>query len=131
MCCVVNLIFQTVNYLTLPGNEIGIVSASITIFFETILFSLTFRFKQTWSKYIHFSWFFAIAIMLIAVSQESWESHIVGKANESFGIMTVMYLFCISFFITYCEFKLVLFLYTPIYIATVYITTIAQENYYD
>ena len=126
----INLIFQTFNYFRLPGNELGIIQAAITIVHVSLLWSLTMRFRQTWSKFVHLSWFLSIAIILIAVSQESWKYHIVGKANESFQIITVFYIFCVSFF-TYCEFKLVLFVYTPIYIATTYITTIAQENYYD
>jgi hypothetical protein len=130
VCVVINLIFQTLNYFRLPGNELGIIQAVITIVHLSLMWALIMRFKQTWSKYVHLSWFFSIAITLIAVSQESWKYHIVGKANESFLIITVIYLFCISFF-TYCEFRLVLFVYIPAYIATTYITTIAQKNYYD
>lgn len=68
--------------------------------------------------------FVYVLIMSLSASLKNSSIYTVGQANDNFFGLSTMYMVMMVFF-TYCEFSTAVVFYTPLYLVTVYIVTIA------
>jgi hypothetical protein len=83
------------------------------------------------SKYIICFWFLCVATVNVYSAFNHEKDPFVKRLlpyNEKFMQLSVFYLMCVAIF-AYCEYKLCLFIYTPIYIVATYLLSVAERDY--
>ena len=82
--------------------------------------------KRTLSKFVFLVWFFNTLTLNIVpglIDDETSIFHVKKFYNESYLQITVLYILCQTL-VTYCEFRLSLLFYTPLYITAVYVLSV-------
>ena len=126
-----NLLINIVNVFVQDRPVAGsLMMAGITFLMLQILWPICYFRCQSLSRYIFPVWFIATLVLYNVTSRvDDVDSvfYIDKHLNDCFLGFTVIYIMTMAFF-SYCEFMTALLVYTPLYLASSYLTQLAQSE---
>jgi len=123
---IINIVYQTASVFLLGNQPIGLINGIQSSLCFNVLWSICYRYKQSFSKFVFMLWFIIMLIMNIIPAYVTQESIFYVKTifNESYYAVSLLYIYALCVF-TYCEFKLCLIVYTPVYLVVAYLLSLS------
>ena len=126
-----NICLQSFNYFVRGLDIIGFLVAVAIVVYISIVWPIL---RWRWRKLVRYN-FMCLWVTLNAINMlgsiklnPDDDSFFIKTAyNESFMILTTTYILFTAF-LTYCEFKICLFFYTPLYLVSIFVFSTQQKE---